>query len=63
MSPSMHMKFDKNGNVLYDRDGKPWPKNRWTFAAGNVPEKKVRLQANPMDSSGCHNGAFLRMVN
>lgn len=63
MSPSMHMKFDKNGNVLYDRDGKPWPKNRWAFAKGNVPEKKVRLQANPMDSSGCHNGAFLRMVN
>ena len=63
MSPSMHMKFDKNGNVLYDRDGKPLPKNRWAFASGNVPEKKVRLQANPMDSSGCHNGSFLRMVN
>ena len=43
MSPSMHMKFDKNGNVLYDRDGKPLSKNRWAFANGNVPEKKVRL--------------------
>ena len=63
MSPSMHMKFDKNNNVLYDRDGKPWNKNRWSFNKDNVPEKKVRLQANPMDSSGCHNGSFLRMVN
>lgn len=63
MAPSMHVKFDKNNNILYDRDGNPYPKNRWTFRKGNVPEKKVRLQANPMDSSGCHNGAFLRMVN
>lgn len=63
MSPSMHMKFDKNGNILYDRDGKPLTKNRWAFKEGNVPEKKVRLQANPMDSSGCHNGSFMRMVN
>lgn len=63
MSPSMHVKLDKNSNVIYDRDNMPLPKNRWAFRAGNVPEKKFRLQANPMDSSCCHNGAFLQMVN
>lgn len=63
MPPSMHVKLDKNNNVVYDRDGKPLSKNRWAFRAGNIPEKKFRLQANPMDSSGCHNGSFLHMVN
>lgn len=63
MPPSMHVKLDKNGNVVFDRDGNPLYKNRWAFRAGNIPEKKFRLQANPMDSSCCHNGAFLRMVN
>lgn len=63
MSPSMHCKLDKNGNVVYDRDGQPLPKNRWAFIKGRVPEKKLRLQANPMESSGCHNGAFLNMIN
>lgn len=61
--PSFHVKLDKNGNICYDRDGKPYSKNRWTFREGNVPEKKFRLQANYMDSSGCHNGAFFRMFN
>lgn len=61
--PSFHVKLDKNGNVCYDRDGKPLSKNRWAFRQGNVPEKKFRLQANYMDSSGCHNGAFFRMFN
>lgn len=61
--PSFHVKLDKNGNVCYDRDGKPYSKNRWAFREGNVPEKKFRLQANYMDSSGCHNGAFFRMFN
>lgn len=57
------MKLDKNGNVCFDRDGKPYSKNRWAFREGNVPEKKFRLQANYMDSSGCHNGAFFRLFN
>ena len=61
--PSFHVKLDKNGNICYDRDGKPYSKNRWVFREGNVPEKKFRLQANYMDSSGCHNGAFFRMFN
>lgn len=63
MPPSMHVKLDKNNNVVYDRDGNPLYKNRWAFRSGNVPEKKFRLQANPMDSSCCHNGSFLRLVN
>ena len=62
--PSFHVRLDKiAGNVCYDRDGRVYPKNRWAFRHGNVPEKKFRLQANYMDSSGCHNGAFFRMVN
>ena len=62
--PSFHVRLDKiAGNVCYDRDGKIYPKNRWAFRQGNVPEKKFRLQANYMDSSGCHNGAFFRMIN
>lgn len=61
--PSFHVKLDKNGNICYDRDGKVYPKNRWAFREGNVPEKKFRLQANYMDSSGCHNGAFFRLFN
>lgn len=61
--PSFHVKLDKNGNICYDRDGKAYPKNRYAFRSGNVPEKKFRLQANYMDSSGCHNGAFFRMFN
>lgn len=61
--PSFHVKLDKNGNVCYNRDDKPLSKNRWVFREGNVPEKKFRLQANYMDSSCCHNGAFLRMFN
>ena len=61
--PSFHVKLDKNGNVCHDRDGGVYPKNRWAFREGNVPEKKFRLQANYMDSSGCHNGAFFRMFN
>lgn len=61
--PSMHVKLDKNENICYDRDGKPLTKNRWAFRRGNVPEKKFRLQANYMDSSGCHNGAFLKLFN
>ena len=61
--PSFHVKLDKNGNICYDRDGKIYSKNRWAFREGNVPEKKFRLQANYMDSSGCHNGSFLRMFN
>lgn len=61
--PSFHVKLDKNGNVCYDRDGNLLSKNRWAFREGNVPEKKFRLQANYMDSSGCHNGAFFRMFN
>lgn len=64
MSPSMHVNFNSNeGNVIYDRDGKPLAKNRWAFNSKNVPERKLRLQANSMDSSVCHNGAFLKMVN
>lgn len=61
--PSFHVKLDKNGNVCYDRDGNILSKNRWVFRKGNVPEKKFRLQANYMDSSGCHNGAFFRLFN
>lgn len=62
--PSFHVKLDKiAGNICYDRDGKVYPKNRWAFRQGNVPEKKFRLQANYMDSSCCHNAAFFRMVN
>ena len=62
--PSFHVRLDKiEGNICYDRDGKVYPKNRWAFRQGNVPEKKFRLQANYMDSSGCHNGAFFRMIN
>lgn len=61
--PSFHVKLDKNGNVCYDRDGNLYSKNRWAFRQGNVPEKKFRLQANYMDSSCCHNGAFFRMFN
>lgn len=61
--PSMHVKLDKNNNICYDRDNKVLPKNRWAFRKGNVPEKKFRLQSNYMDSSGCHNGSFLRMFN
>lgn len=62
--PSFHVRLDKiAGNICYDRDGKVYPKNRWAFRQGNVPEKKFRLQANYMDSSGCHNGAFFRMIN
>lgn len=61
--PSFHVKLDKNGNICYNRDGKAYPKNRWAFREGNVPEKKFRLQANYMDSSGCHNGAFFRLFN
>lgn len=59
--PSFHVKLDKNNNVCYDRDGKILTKNRWAFREGNVPEKKFRLQANYMDSSGAHNGAFMRL--
>ena len=61
--PSFHVKLDKNNNVCYDRDGKILTKNRWSFRDGNVPEKKFRLQANYMDSSGAHNGAFMRLFN
>src|SRR5574344_69725 len=62
--PSFHVRLDKiAGNVCYDRDGKVYPKNRWAFRQGNVPEKKFRLQANYMDSSGCHNAAFFRLIN
>lgn len=62
--PSFHVRLDKiDGNVCYDRDGRIYPKNRWTFRQGNVPEKKFRLQANYMDSSGCHNAAFFRLIN
>lgn len=61
--PSFHVKLDKNGNICYDRDGKVYPKNRWVFREGNVPEKKFRLQANYMDSSCCHNAAFFRLFN
>ena len=61
--PSLHVKLDKNNNVCYDRDGKILNKNRWAFRQGNVPEKKFRLQANYMDSSGVHNGAFLRLFD
>lgn len=61
--PSFHVKLDKNGNICYNRDGVPYSKNRWAFREGNIPEKKFRLQANYMDSSGCHNGAFFRMFN
>lgn len=62
--PSFHVKLGKNtANICYDRDGKVLPKNRYAFREGNVPEKKFRLQANYMDSSGCHNGAFFRMFN
>lgn len=61
--PSLHIKLDKNNNVCYDRDGRILPKNRWAFREGNVPEKKFRLQANYMDSSCAHNGAFMRLFN
>lgn len=62
--PSFHVRLDKiKENVCYDRDGKVYPKNRWAFREGNVPEKKFRLQANYMDSSGCHNAAFFRLIN
>ena len=61
--PSLHVKLDKEGNVCYDRDEKKLVGNRWAFREGNVPEKKFRLQANYMDSSCAHNGAFLRLFN
>ena len=61
--PSFHVKLDKNNNVCYDRDNKVIVKNRWAFREGNVPEKKFRLQANYMDSSGAHNGSFFRLFN
>lgn len=62
--PSFHVRLDKiSGNVCYDVNNKPLPKNRWAFREGNVPEKKFRLQANYMDSSGCHNAAFFKLIN
>lgn len=61
--PSLHVKLDKDGNVVTDVDGNPLNKNQYAIRKGGIPEKKFRLQANYMDSSGCHNGAFLRMIN
>lgn len=62
--PSLHVKLNKDEtNVCYDRDGNILPKNRWAFREGNIPERKFRLQANYMDSSCAHNGAFLRLFN
>lgn len=62
--PSLHVKLNQDpNNVCYDRDGNILPKNRWAFREGNVPERKFRLQANYMDSSCAHNGAFFRLFN
>lgn len=61
--PSMHIKLGQVGNECTDIDGNIYPKQRYAFRKGNTPEKKFRLQANYMDSSGCHNAAFFRLFN
>ena len=38
-------------------------KNRYIMKEGCVPSNKFILQANYADSSGVHNGTFLRMIN
>ena len=62
--PSMHVRFNKNkSNVLRDRDGKPYPKNRMPILPGYTPENSLRLLNNTLDSSNCHTGGALSFIN
>lgn len=63
INPSMHVKFNKGTNVIRNADGKPILGNRWTPFPGNVPERKIRLNADPMDSSHCHNASLQNLIN
>lgn len=62
--PSLHIKFNKNkSNVLKDRNGKQYPKNRFPILPGYVPENKLRLLNGTLDSSCCHAGGSLAFIN
>jgi hypothetical protein len=37
-------------------------KNRYMMKTGSIPSNKFVLQANYADSSGVHNGGFLRLI-
>jgi hypothetical protein len=41
----------------------PFTKNRYQRKDNAIPSNKFVLQANYADSSGTHNGGFLRLIN
>lgn len=62
--PSLHIKFNKNKkNILKDRNGKQYPKNRIGILPGYVPENKLRILNGTLDSSMCHSGGALSFFN
>jgi hypothetical protein len=40
----------------------PFTKNRYQMKTDAIPSNKFVLQANYADSSGTHNGGFLRLI-
>lgn len=62
--PSIHVKFNKNKqNILKDRNGRQYPKNRMPILPGYAPENSVRMLNNTLDSSCCHSGGALTFIN
>ena len=61
--PSMKFWSDKDSAEMYNVDGNRIIGGRYAFKDGAMPMKKWVLQANYMDSTGCHNGSILRLMN
>lgn len=63
MAKGIHVKFNKGSNKIYDQENKQWNGNRWTPFRGNAPERKIRINADGLESSHVHNMVLQNMIN
>lgn len=63
MVKGLHVKFNKGKNQIKNSEGKPYYGNRWTPFPGNCPERKIRLNADGLESSHSHNMCLQNLIN
>ena len=63
MAKGIHIKFNKGSNKIYNQEKKQWNGNRWTPFRGNTPERKIRINADGLESSHVHNMVLQNMIN
>lgn len=63
MQKGIHVKFNKNGNQLVNGEGKAVYGNRWSPFVGNALERKIRLNADGLESSHVHNMVIENLIN